>query len=149
MSKSVNFVRDLMISSNNTKTFNLFLTFSVADLHEQLLHEKLPGSEQYINKIVIKDTTQIPHGSNASLYIEEKEDYKLRMQTVNNNIDIVNEYLIKKVNLLWKHVLQPEIGGEHFNGRFEFQNRGSIHFHMVMSVKNGPSYCEMELARKK
>ena len=148
ISKSVNFTRHLMIMSKNEKMFNVFLTFSVADLHEQLLHEKLPGSEQYINKIVIKDLSQIPHGSDASLYIDEKSDYQLRMKTVNANIDIVNAYLIKKVNLLWKHVLKPKFGGEDFIFRFEFQNRGSIHCHMVISVKHGPSYCEMELARK-
>ena len=136
--------------SSNQNMFNLFLTFSVADLHEPALHEKLPGSEtkKYLNKTVVKDLDLLPMGSDKSTFIDEKTDYQLRMKAMNANPDIVNAYLIKKVNLLWKHVLKPIFGGEEFIRRYEFQHRGSIHCHMVMSVEHGPSCGEMDLARK-
>ena len=31
--------------------------------------------------------------------------------------------------------------------RYEFQHRGTIHCHMVMSMENGPTLKEMDLAR--
>ena len=148
-SKSINFLRHIKIDSHNKKMFNIFLTFSVADLHERVLHEKLPGSEAYINKTVVKDLNLITDCSDKSNYIDEKTDYLLRLDAVNKNSDIVNAYLIKKVDLIWKLVLKPVFGGEDFIKRFEFQHRGSIHCHMVMSSKYGPSCAEMELAMTK
>ena len=82
------------------------------------------------------------------MYIDEKTDYQLRADAINKNTDIVNAYLIKKVNLLWKHVLKPVFGGEDYIMRFEFQHRGSIHCHMIMSVEHGPSGGEMKLAKQ-
>ena len=103
INKSVNLTRHLRIISKNEKMFNVFLTFSVADLHEKALHEKLPGSEKYINKKVVKNLHDIPQGDDPNDYIDEKTDFQLRMEIVNENSDIVNAYLIKKVDLLWKH----------------------------------------------
>ena len=147
ISKSVNFIRHIRIESHNTKMFNLFLTFSVADLHERYLHEKLPDSHLYINKKIVKNLNQLPPNSDKEEFIDEKTDYKLRLKAVQENTDIVNEYVIKKVSLLWDHVLKPIFGGEDFIQRFEFQHRGSIHCHMVMSVHNGPSCGDMEFAK--
>ena len=41
--------------SGGKDMFNLFLTFSLADLHEPLLHEKLPEeyTKDYLNKTQI------------------------------------------------------------------------------------------------
>ena len=128
--------------------FNGFLTFSLADLHEEILHQKLPTSHLYLNKTVFKDLKLVPPGTDMSSVIDEKTDYHLRSKAINENIDIVNEYFINKINLLWKHVLKPIFGGENFIRRYEFQHRGSIHCHMVMSVKNGPSCGDMELAKE-
>ena len=38
--------------SNDTETYNAFLTFSNADLHHDELHRLLPGHEEYIDKTV-------------------------------------------------------------------------------------------------
>ena len=128
--------------------FNLFLTFSVADLHEKALHEKLPGSEKYLHKKVVKNLHDIPKGDEPDNYIDERTDFQMRMEIVNENSDIVNAYLIKKVDLLWKHILKPIFGGEHYIKRYEFQHRGTIHCHMVMSVVNGPTCHDMKTASK-
>ncbi|CAL4203526.1 unnamed protein product, partial [Meganyctiphanes norvegica] len=147
ISKSVNFTRHLRIQSQEEEMFNIFLTFSVADLHERALHEKLPDSHLYINKTVVKDLNLIPPGSDKTEFIEEKYDYQLRLKAIQENTDIVNEYVIKKLHLLWDHVLKPIFGGQHFIIRYEFQHRGSIHCHMVMNVKHGPSCGDMEFAK--
>ena len=83
-----------------------------------------------------------------SSVIDKRTDFLLRSKSVQDNLDIVNEYFINKVSLLWKYVLKPIYGGENFICRYEFQHRGSIHCHMVMSVKNGPSCADMELAKE-
>ena len=147
MSKSFNFLRHLRIQSQDKDMFNLFLTFSVADLHERTLHEKLPESHMYLDKKVVKNLNQLPPDSDKNEFIDERTDYQLRLKAVQENTDIVNEYLIKKVCLLWDHVLQPVLGGKEYIMRFEFQHRGSIHCHMVMSVRNGPSCGDMEFAK--
>ena len=147
-SKSYNFTRHLRISSDDKEMFNLFLTFSLADLHEEPLHKILPNSHLYLNKTVVKDLNNVPPGTDMSSVIDEKTDYQLRSKAINENIDIVNEYFMTKVDLLWKHVLKPLFGGKNYIRRYEFQHRGSIHCHMVMSVKNGPSCGDMELAKE-
>ena len=78
--------------------YNLFLTFSIADLHEKELHEKFPKNytDAYLNKIVVKDLTKVQEGEDLSNYIDEKTDYQLRMKSINENSDICNAYLIKK-----------------------------------------------------
>ena len=114
--QAVNFLRHIRITSGNKEMFNVFLTFSLADFHERALHEKLPGSEEYLNKKVITDIRLVPEGEDPSEYIDEKTDFQLRMKVVNENQDIVNAYLIKKVELLFKHVLAPIFGGKHFIG---------------------------------
>ena len=45
-------------------------------------------------------------------------------------------------------MLQPILGGKHYIMRYEFQHRGTIHCHMVMSIENGPTLKEMDLARE-
>ena len=147
-SVSYNLTRHLRISSDDNEMFNVFLTFSLADLHENSLHQKLPNSHLYLNKTIYKDLSDVPPGTDMSSVIDEKTDFQLRSKAINENIDIVNEYFISKIHLLWKHVLKPIYGGENFIRRYEFQHRGSIHCHMVMSVKNGPSCGDMELAKE-
>ena len=147
-SKSYNFTRHLRISSDDKEMFNLFLTFSLADLHEEPLHKILPNSHLYLNKTVVKDLNNVPPGTDMSSVIDEKTDYQLRSKAINENIDIVNEYFMTKVDLLWKHVVKPIFGGKNYIRRYEYQHRGSIHCHMVMSVKNGPSCGDMELAKE-
>ena len=147
-SMSYNLTRHLRIDSDDKEMFNVFLTFSLADLHEDPLHKILPNSHLYLNKTIFKDLNDVPPGTDMSSVIDEKTDYQLRSKAINENIDIVNEYFINKIDLLWKHVLKPIFGGENYIRRYEFQHRGSIHCHMVMSVKNGPSCGDMELANE-
>ena len=132
------------------KMFNVFLTFSVADLHEPALHQKIAESHRYnyMDKIVVKDLNSVPPEKDISLYIDEKSDYQQRLTAINENTDIVNAYVIEKADKLWKNVLQPVLGGELYIRRYEFQHRGSIHCHMLMSVEHGPSCSDMKLAKK-
>lgn len=43
-------------------------------------------------------------------------------------------------------MLKPVFGGKDYIMRYEFQHRGSIHCHMVISVESGPNSRTMELA---
>ena len=73
ISKAYSFLRDIRIQSNDTEMFDLFLTFSIADNHWHDLHSKLPGSEQYLNKIVVKNESEIPSDApDKNLYITER-----------------------------------------------------------------------------
>ena len=131
--------------------FNLFLTFSIADLHDNFLHRLLPKSytKNYLDKKVVKNLNDIPDGEERSKYIDEKRDILLRKKAIDENCDICNEYFIKKLDLLWKHVFKPVLSARAFIKRYEFQHRGSIHCHMVLSIEGGPSCTEMDLAKKK
>ena len=59
ISKSVNFTRHIRITSEGKDMFNLFLTFSLADLHEKELHEKLPKNytDTYLKNTTISRST--------------------------------------------------------------------------------------------
>ena len=79
--------------------------------------------------------------------ITELEDWALRKKAVDENQDIVNAFFQKRVKTMWEEVLQLILGGKHYIMRYEFQHRGTIHCHMVMSMENGPTIDEMEYAR--
>ena len=147
ISKAYSFLRDIKISSNDKEMFNLFLTFSAADFHWHELHLLFPDHEKYLGKTVVKKLSDIPSGADPTLYIDEKTDFQLRQKAVHENVDIVNEFFQKRITFLWEHILKPEFKGKDYIMRYEFQNRGSIHCHMVMSVENGPSSLTMEAAQ--
>merc|ERR1711860_47020 len=148
MCKSVSFLRDIRIESDDTKMFNLFLTFSAADNHWEQLHKLLPGSEKYLGKKIVKSLKDIPADANKDEYMTKREDDILRFKAVQENIDIVNAYFQKRMDMLWEHVLKPIFGGKHYIMRFEMQNRGTIHCHMVITVENGMTIEELDNASK-
>ena len=148
MCKSVSFLRDIRIESKDTEMFNLFLTFSAADNHWNQLHKLLPGSEKYLDKKLVDNLKDIPADANKDEYITKKDDYILRFKAVQENIDIVNAYFQKRMDMLWEHVLKPVFGGKHYIMRFEMQSRGTIHCHMVMTVENGMTIEELDIAGK-
>ena len=148
-SKACSFLRDIRIQTNGKEMFNLFLTFSAADNHWYNLHKNLPGHEQYLDKIVIDKEIDIPSDAvDKSLYITKALDYQLRKKAIDENQHIVNQFFQKRVKTIWETVLQPILGGEEYIMRYEFQMRHAIHCHMIMTMKNGPSCEEMELAKQ-
>ena len=114
ISKSVNYLRHQRIMSQGKDMFNLFLTFGLADLHERLLHEKFPKeyTKGYLKKIVVKDMSEVLEDADRDDYIDEKTDYELRLKAINDNSDICNAHLIKKVELFWKTHLKTNIWNE-------------------------------------
>ena len=147
ISKAYSFLRHIRINSNDTKMFDLFLTFSAADNHWYDLHKKLPGSEKYLDKILVKKESDIPADADKDQYITEPTDYLLRKKNIDENQDIVNAFFQKRIQTLWETTLKPKLGGEEYIRRYEFQMRHAIHCHMIITMKNGPSCKEMETAR--
>ena len=94
---SVNFLRHLRISSEDKKTFNLFLTWSAADYHWPELHRLFPNHKDYLGKHLCNSYSEIPEGANKSQYIDKKTDYHLRITNVIDQADIVNWFFMKKV----------------------------------------------------
>ena len=67
----------------------------------------------------MKNLQDIPQDAHKDEYIDEKTDYKLRMEAVNKNLDICNAVFKKRMDLLWDFVLKPMFGAENFIKRFE------------------------------
>ena len=144
---SANFLRHLRISSGDKKTFNLFLTWSAADYHWPELHRLFPNHEEYLGKKICKSYSDIPEGENKSQYIDKKTDILLRMKNVNEHSDIVNWFFIKKFNLLVENVF-PILKITDYIARKEFQGRGAIHIHAIVSVDGDVTPKDLELAIK-
>ena len=146
--QALNFLRDVRISTNDKEMFNVFLTFSLADYDERALHEKFPKeyTKHYLDKIVVKNIDSIPEGADPSDYITTKEDWTWRDKAIRENTDICNAYFDKKISLLFKHILKPIFGAKDYICRFEFQNRGTIHCHMIIICEKGPSCTDMFMA---
>ena len=85
--------------SNGEEMLNVFLTFSLADIHMEELHMLLPGHEQYFGKTVVKTLDDIQPDADASQYIDEKLDNRLKRKALNENGHLV-DYFAKK-NLLY------------------------------------------------
>ena len=136
--KAMSFVNWVHIMSDMKETFNLFLTLSIADLHEPALHRLLPGHELYLDKKVVNSLDQIPAGSNPSEYILASQDFRLRSEAVAKNGHIVSLYLNKKLWSFFEHILKP-LGVVDYIVRVEFQYRAAEHFHMVLRLLDGAS----------
>ena len=148
ISMAYSFLRNIRIRSDDKETFNSFLTFSAADGHWNELHMLLPGHEKYLGKRIVKSLDDVEESERDNC-ITELEDWFLRKKAVDENQDIVNEFFQKRVKTIWEEVLKPILGGKHYIMRYEFQHRGTIHCHMVMSMENGPTLKQMELAKDK
>ena len=125
---SVNFLRHLKISSDDKKTFNLFLTWSAADHHWPELHRLFPNHKEYLGKKVVKSLADIPAGADKSQYIDKKTDTLLRMKNVNENSDIINCFFLKKFELLVLHIF-PILKITDYIAKSEFQGQRAIHIH--------------------
>ena len=95
-------IRYVRISSNDKRFFNVFHTVSAADLHWDDLHRLLPGSEEYLNKIVVKKLDDIPPDQDVNDYIDRDTDHKLRTANLKKHPDIVVTYLRHRVHMILK-----------------------------------------------
>ena len=134
--------RAIRIVSNNTQRYNLFLTFSFPDNHMEQLHKLLPGHAEYLGKTVVPEMLD---GMNPLLFISKKNDYLLRQKAINENGHIVNAFIHRKLDLLFKEVLTQHVGVLDYMIRSEFQSRSAIHFHCLARCQ-GVSLAELETA---
>ncbi|KAL8559939.1 hypothetical protein ACOMHN_016985 [Nucella lapillus] len=147
--KAVSFVKFVNVTSDDSDMFTLFQTFSAADLHWDDFHRTLPESEKYLGKRLVSqsDFDDLSESDKARA-ITKKEDYRLRMKALNDNPDKVDSYFSERLQVLLKHVM-PILGALYWIIRFEVQARGTIHAHLLIRVKGGPSKHDLEKARTK
>ena len=123
--------------SDGDEGFNIFITFSLPDLHLQELHRLLPGSSAYLDKIVVQSAADIPQGADPANYITKRMDYALRLSAISNNSQLVTEFAQKRIQELFKEVLVGEMGLTDFVCRTEFGSHGrSPHFHIVARIES-------------
>ncbi|KAL8583186.1 hypothetical protein ACOMHN_053699 [Nucella lapillus] len=147
--KAVSFVKFVNVTSDDSDMFTLFQTFSAADLHWDDFHRTLPESEKYLGKRLVSqsDFDDLSESDKARA-ITKQEDYRLRMKALNDNPDKVDSYFSERLQVLLKHVM-PILGAFYWIIRFEVQARGTIHAHLLIGVKGGPSKHDLEKARTK
>ena len=128
-------IKYIRISSNNKDFLNVFHTVSAADLHWNDLHRLLPGSEIYLKKIVVKNLDDLPSDADRSNYIDQATDYKLRSDNLRKYPDTVVTYLHHRVHTMLQIFWEP-LGLKDYIIRYEAQNRGTMHAHMLLCLKN-------------
>ena len=143
--KAMSLIRYVCISSNNKRFFNVFHTVSAADLHWDDLHRLLPGSEAYLHKIVVKSIDDIPCDSESSNYILQATDYQLRSANLRKYPDIIVTYLHHRIHIMLKFFWKP-LGLKEYIIRYEVQNRGTMHAHMLLCLDSSISPKELEKA---
>ena len=129
--KAVAMEQWIRIISNGKEMFNTFLTFSLPDYHMEELHRLLPGSDQYLGKIIVKKMADVPTGADPKKYIEEKTDFLLRKKALKENGHIVEFFGQKKLDILVKKVLHDTLGCLDYVIRAEYQSRTAVHWHMA------------------
>ncbi|KAL8605082.1 hypothetical protein ACOMHN_018883 [Nucella lapillus] len=70
------------------------------------------------------------------------------MKALSDNPDKVDSYFSERLQVLLKHVMSI-LGALYWIIRFEVQARGTIHAHILIGVKGGPSKHDLEKARTK
>lgn len=139
--KAISFSKYLRIKSQDEKMFNFFQTFSAADLHWDDLHRLLPDSEHYLGKTVVDSLESVPEEERDGC-ITSTEDCRLRIANIKRHADIVDAYFKHRIDLLLEKVL-PVLGSEEYICRYEVQARGTIHAHILLHVKDGPTHQQL------
>jgi hypothetical protein len=141
------YLQFVCITSQDTEMFTFFQTFSAADLHWPDLHCLLPGSESYMEKRVVKEDIF------NSLSEEEQrgcilstDDHRQRSAAVNDNGDLVDLYVHHRLNKLLD-IIEAAMKIEDYIIHYEAQARGTIHAHLLLRIKGGPSNCDLENAK--
>ena len=129
--KAVAMEQWIRIVSNGEEMLNTFLTFSLPDFHMEELHRLLPGSEQYLGKIVVPKMTDVPPEADPDDYIDEKTDFLLRKKALKENGHIVEYFGQKKLDILVQKVLHDTLGCLDYVIRAEYQSRSAVHWHMA------------------
>ena len=145
--KAVAMEKWIRIMSKGDEMFNVFLTFSLPDLHIEELHRWLPNSDQYLGKIVVPKLSDVPPDADPSQYIDEKTDFLLRSRALNDNGHIVDWFAHKKLSLLVDKVLHDTLGMVDYIIRSEYQSRSAVHWHMAgrmlgLSMKDIQKACK-------
>ena len=123
------------------------MTWNTVDHHWPELHRLFPNHKDYLGKKVVKSLSDIPAGADKTQYIDKKTDILLRMKNVKENSDIINWFFLKKFQLLVKHVF-PILKITDYIARSEFQGRGAIHIHAIVSADGDVTPKDLELAIK-
>jgi hypothetical protein len=142
--QAISFLKWIRISSEDTQMFNFFQTFSAADIHWNDLHRILPGSERYLDKTVVEDMAILPEEERDAC-ISQADHHVMRSKAVKDNADIVDWYFYHRLKAMIDHVL-PILGVEDYIIRYEVQACGTIHAHLLLQVKDGPSANDMKFA---
>jgi len=139
--RAISFVKNLRIKSDDQEMFNFFQTFSAADLHWNDLHRLLPDSERYLGKTVVDSLENVPEEERVGC-ITSTEDCRLRIANIKRHADIVDAYFKHRIDQLLEKVL-PVLGAQEYICRYEVQARGTIHAHILLHVKDGPSHQQL------
>jgi hypothetical protein len=141
------YLRFVRITSQDTEMLTFFQTLSAADLHWADLHRLLPGSESYMGKRVVKEDIF------NSLSEEEQrgcilstDDHVQRSAAVNDNGDLVDLYFHHRLHKLLD-IIRAAMKIEDYIIRYEAQARGTIHAHLLLRIKGGPSNRDLENAK--
>ena len=129
--KAVALEQWIRIMSDNEEMLNTFLTFSLPDFHMEELHQILPGSEEYLGKIVVPKMSDVPPDANADDYIDEKTDFLLRKKALKENGHLVDFFGQKKMDVLVDKILGDTLGIIDYVIRAEYQSRSTVHWHMA------------------
>ena len=81
------------------------------------LHEKFPESVDYLDKVVVQTSDEIPPDADKDLYITNANDFLLRSQAVNRNSMYVVQHFIKRVELMIEELFKPLFGVEDYTAR--------------------------------
>jgi hypothetical protein len=138
------FIKFVRLTSHDKASFQ---TFSAAYLHWPDLHRLLPGSEGYLGKRVVKKDIYL------TLTEEEKQqcicstdDHLQRAARVKDNGNVVDFYFHLRLHMLLDHV--GKVMNVHdYIIRYEAQARGTIHAHLLLRIKVGPSHSDLENAK--
>ena len=152
-SKAISFERAVRIFSNNERMLNLFCTFSMPSItlpeFHNIIDQLLREDERYVNKTVVKNAADIPaSASDASQYITAQENFRRRQRAVQQNCHILDYVANQKLDLLLKHVMEDVLGITHYFSRKEFQSRGTLHWHLTLSMQ-GLNLADTRAAFKK
>jgi hypothetical protein len=133
------YLRFVRITSHDTEMLTFFQTFSAADLHWPDLHWLLPGSESYMGKRVVKpDIFNSFSAEEQQRCILSTDDHVQRSAAVNDNGNLVDLYFHHRLHKLLD-IIGAAMKIEDYIIRYEAQARGTIHAHLLLRIKGGPS----------
>ena len=136
--KANDYIRFLSAHSDSTEHFNLFVTLTSKETHDNDFLRTIDEGQKHLEKIPVHGRANIPLDVPPGVtYITKSDDAYLRNDILTRYMAEYITFFKSKTKSFLNNVMCDALGCTDYLVRYEFQSRGGIHAHILLSLPLG------------